>query len=227
MPACIHGVSPLGACPICTPPGSIKDDDGDRRMVICGDMKYEEESAGWYVCTLDPHVIEVPHYHELVEQYRARRSPKFPWPASVGNLPPEGPEAGGPLGSRERRDRMGEGNFHPPRPSEEDNENVTSGPLPAGVEGHPVGRGMASVAEVSAAFAAANGKIEEAQQAIHGALVMQEEASQMAAAAADGSGFEAVHVALAALTDSAVHLQDALAANENAREQFQTYIGSL
>jgi hypothetical protein len=227
MPACIHGMSPLGACPICTPPGSIKDDDGDRRMIICGDMKYEEESGGWYVCTLDPHTPDVPHYHELVEQYRKRRSPKFPWPVSVGNLPPEGPGTGGTLGDPKRRQRLGDENYFPPRPADDDSENVTGGPLPAGVEGHSVGRGMASVAEVSAAFAAANGKIEEAQQAIHGALVMQEEASQMAAAAADGSGFEAVHVALAALTDSAVHLQDALAANENAREQFQTYIGSL
>lgn len=86
---------------------------------------------------------------------------------------------------------------------------------------------MASVAEVSTAFAAANGTIEEAQQAIHNAIALQETAAALAAAVAEGSGYEAAHAGLAALTEAATHLRDALTADEHAREQFQAYVGRL
>lgn len=162
--------------------------------------------------------------------YRRKREGRTTPPPRRGDR-----RVGFPLGDPERVQRGGE-QFTSERDSDANTDDYgqpVPTPLPAGVEGHSAGtsnRGegsVASVAEVSAAFAAANGKIEEAQQAIHNAIHAQEEAAQLAAGAADGSGYEAVHVGLAALTDARVHLEDAIAADENAREQFQTYVARL
>lgn len=86
---------------------------------------------------------------------------------------------------------------------------------------------MASVAEVAAAFAAANGLIEEAQQAIHNAIMLQQQAAQMAANVVQGAGYEAAHAGLAALTQAETHLNDALQSDQAAVEQFQAYVARM
>lgn len=96
------------------------------------------------------------------------------------------------------------------------------------IEDPPPGRGsMASIAEVQAAMAAANGLIEEAQQALHAAQEKAQAAAATANAVLEGSGHEAAHAGLAYLTDAEVKITETIQVYEAAKDQFGTYTPGL
>lgn len=90
-----------------------------------------------------------------------------------------------------------------------------------------IGAGMASIAEVQAAMGAANGLIEEAQQALYAALEKAREAASMAAGVLEGSGHEAAHAGLAHLTDAEVKITEIIQVYEAAKGEFSTYVPGL
>lgn len=84
-----------------------------------------------------------------------------------------------------------------------------------------------SIADVQAAMGAANGLIEEAQQALYAAKEKAEQAAQLAANVLEGSSHEAAHAGLAYLTDAEVKIMETIQVYEAAKNEFGTYVPGL
>jgi hypothetical protein len=84
-----------------------------------------------------------------------------------------------------------------------------------------------SIADVQAAMSAANGLIEEAQQALYAALEKAREAAGLAGSVLEGSGHEAARAGLARLTDAEAKITETIQVYEAAKGEFGTYVPGL
>lgn len=218
----------------------------------CGDT-LERRGDMVHVCTLPAHGSDVGHRYVWInkpwQQKPIPARPPVPEPPEKPASKPLEPYVGPLFGNsdsvyRRMQGVLGGAGWIPP----EDDRTASPDPdqkIPEGVEGQQQskpnrtkpdkpqetpqtgGTAMASVAEVKGALAAADAKIEEAQQAAHSVIGLLDEAEQMYVAALESANQDTIQNIAGPVHMMKEHISDAIQGGEAAKEQSQGYAARL